>query len=437
MPLWRYTAIPLADTPSGTTPRGRKETTRGQLAGATAADVRAALRRIGLQPVKVQPMRKWRLHRPGGSALGSINESLESMWHRQLRRRRRVTRADLYDSLATMLASGMPILEALDTLVATDRRRGHRQRAARGGPRQTMLLDLHAQLRGGATLHEAMASHSGWFSPVDLAMIEAGHRSGRLPAVLVQLSSREARLDALGQQLAAALTYPALITIVAVAVAVFLSTHTLPDLTTLLVEAGLETPRLTSGLMVTGQLLATWWWLAVATPVFVVLSSVILIKLVGADTLLRLQRLMRRITPLTVRRKALAEATREWAALVGSGIPVGESLRILAPVVSGGLRRALQIASDRLEDGLDLSEALDDPVWFEPEFRRTLQIGQDAGELERMLERIADRYERQANRLIDRAATLLEPCAILFLAGLVGLVVMAAVLPLLRLQEMV
>ena len=92
-------------------------------------------------------------------------------------------------------------------------------------------------------------------------------------------------------------------------------------------------------------------------------------------------------------------------------------------------------AADRVERGEELAEAMDDEIWFDAEFRRLLAIGQSTGELDSLLERIGQRYARQAKRLIDRLAALLEPCVILTLAVLVGLVVMAAILPLLRLQE--
>ncbi|MCH8314446.1 MAG: type II secretion system F family protein, partial [Planctomycetes bacterium] len=85
--------------------------------------------------------------------------------------------------------------------------------------------------------------------------------------------------------------------------------------------------------------------------------------------------------------------------------------------------------------GDELTAALDDELWFDGEFRQLLAIGQATGELDSLLERIGRRYARQAERLIDRLAALLEPSVILTLAVLVGLVVMAAILPLLRLQE--
>ena len=99
------------------------------------------------------------------------------------------------------------------------------------------------------------------------------------------------------------------------------------------------------------------------------------------------------------------------------------------------MARQLHTAADRVERGDELAAAMDDEHWFDGEFRGLLAIGQATGELDSLLERIGRRYARQAERLIDRLAALLEPSVILTLAVLVGLVVMAAILPLLRLQE--
>lgn len=133
---------------------------------------------------------------------------------------------------------------------------------------------------------------------------------------------------------------------------------------------------------------------------------------------------------------AVARVTLQLSELLRTGVPMVEALRVLAPTTAaGGLRRRLESAADMLERGEELSAALNDEHWFDPELRRLLDIGQASGELETLLERIGHRYTRQATRLIDRLTTLLEPAVILTLAVMVGLVVMAAILPLLRLQE--
>ena len=130
---------------------------------------------------------------------------------------------------------------------------------------------------------------------------------------------------------------------------------------------------------------------------------------------------------------AMAQSLAE---LVRTGVPLVESLRVLAPTTgSAALRDVLLRAADRLERGATVAESFEAPAWFDEEFSRLLEIGQATGELAPLLDRIGQRYERSAARAIDRLAQLLEPAAILLLAALVGTVALAAVLPLFQLQE--
>jgi type II secretory pathway component PulF len=138
---------------------------------------------------------------------------------------------------------------------------------------------------------------------------------------------------------------------------------------------------------------------------------------------------------------ALARLASELARMVGAGVPFVEALRVLAPTfrgpVLGSLGRRVRDAAGAAERGEPLDAAFADRIWFDAEWRRLVAAGAAAGELAPMLERLADRQGRRARRQIDRLAAALEPAVTLALAAMVGVVVMAAVLPLIKLQEIV
>jgi general secretion pathway protein F len=415
MSVWRYKAIPFAG--AGGTEGSRSSA--GEISAETAADARASLRRIGLQATDLRQIR---------SLSPKVPEALLS----HLRRRRQPTKSEQFDSLATMLESGLPILECVDALVGAARSR-------RSGTR-SMLIRLREALRAGTSLADAMFAERSWFDEAEIAMVRAGQHSGELPGVLRTLAERHQRTGELTSKLTAALAYPTIVACVGLGVVVFLSTKTLPELTKILDGAGIETPRLTAGVMTFGGVLAAWWWL-LATP----LASLLLASLT-VPALLRRRRVVLpdwtgRLVPHVIRRIAVARFALGMAELVRAGVPVVEALRVLVGTIGGPggsmLGRALTSAAERVERGEDLADALDDERWFEPEFRRLLAIGQASGELETLLQRLGERYERRARRLIDRLAALLEPGVILILAFLVGLVVLAAVLPMIRLQEVI
>ncbi len=430
MSLWRYTAVPMrGGAPGSPGAPGTASLQRGELAGQSGAEVRAALRRVGLQVVELRPARSRGTIRAGASASihSRARQALADTVHRHLRKRRRHQRAELYDSVSTMLASGLPLLEAADSLLHTI--------GSRRGALRSMVAELREALRSGESLASAMRRHPAWFDACEVAMVEAGQHGGTLPDVLRGLAEDHERSGELGQRLSSALAYPAIVAMVGLGVVIFLSRKTLPALAGILTDAHIEVPALTRAVVAFGRVIAGNWALIGFTAIGIV-AAIALAPAAASRAGVKWPAWMRKVSPAVLRRMALGRLCLQLARLLGSGVPMVEALRVLAPTVPGAaLGRRVREGADRVERGEDLSAALDDEYWFDAQFRRLLEVGQASGELEPLLTRLGHRYERQARRLIDRLAALIEPCVILALAFLVGLVVMAAVLPLLRLQE--
>ncbi len=441
--LWRYTAIPL---PHKDAPRSQPE--RGELAADSAAEARASLRRLGL---RVLDLRELRGQATRSDTWPAWSRPVIERWHRHLATRRATLKADALDALATLLEAGIPITDATRTLS---------QAAARRRSTRLMLVRLHEDLKAGHAFPDAMRRQPAWFDAVEVAMLQAGEHAD-LARTLRTLAQRHARAGELTSKLIGALAYPCVVLMVALGVTVFLSTRTLPPLVAILEQAKVPTPTLTRGVMAFGQLLVRGW-------VWILLTVV-----AGAVAISLAPRLLRRHTdpslhsshrpshdpsslshantgrgaaprsfvPRVIRRVALAHAFMGLAELLRTGVPLTDSLRLIAPSVSGplgaSLASALTTAAARIERGEDPSDALDDPRWFDPECKQMLRVAEASGELAPMLQRLGEHAERTARRSIDRLVALLEPAVILILAGLVGLVVMAAVLPMLRLQEII
>ena len=430
MTRWQYSAVPM----NRSEPRRREQ---GELTGATAADVRAALRRIGLQVVDLRPVTERTREGAGGAALSlSFAGGLRRLVDRHLQRRRVALRSDLYDSLATLLEAGVPLSQAIESA----RRASHRKARAIG----RMLVHLGEEVKRGESIDEAMRGCPDWFDDAEIAMVSAAAQAGTLSDVLHTLSERHERTGEVTQKLAAAMAYPLVIVIIGLAVSVFLSTHTLPELVSMLRGSGIEPPTLTLIVMnVGGNLLAYGVWAGLALAAVVV--ALVFIGRAGAGLsrdhrTSRFGLIVRRVMtgPLVRRRIALARALMQLAELVRVGVTLPEALRIAGPVSGqADLGQLLCDAARRIENGEAPAAALDDTLWFDDEFCRLVELAQESGELEPVFERLGNRYVRQSTRLIDRLSALLEPAIILALAVLVGLVAMAAVLPLVRLREIV
>jgi len=412
MELWRYTAV-RCEGSHAVAPR------RGELMGESAAQVRASLRRIGWQVVDLR-----RARRPI-----ALPAHARAAWHRHLRRRRREVRAEVYEGLCSLLESGLPLVECLEVM-------GMERDRWTSRARRNMLIQWREAMRSGASPSEAMAQHPSWFDAIDCAMVESGRHGGMLPSVLKHMAQREERADRLGHQLIAALTYPAIIMVAAIGVAVFLSVKTLPDLANLLATAKIQMPLLTRWVMAAGQFAAKWGVvLLLATIVFA--GIIAIVRRAAIERSPRAARMAASCTPRLLRTWAVARFAQSLADLLRAGVPAVEALGVLTATLSPALARVVKAAAQEIEQGQNLAEALTDPCWFTPQFQRLIHSAQAAGELEATLERLAQRDERSAERQLNRLAALLEPAAILTLATLVGVVVLAAVLPLTRLQEVI
>jgi type II secretory pathway component PulF len=408
MRTWRYAARSVDD--------GSSTTTVGEITAASAADARALLRQIGLRVTEIREL--------GRS--GSVAVRLP-MIARRMRARRTARKAELFDSLATMLDSGIALGEAIAVLSGAV--------SSRRDDGRLMLVQLRDVVHGGEPLATAMSAHALWFDAAEIAMVRAGERSGQLTAVLRGLAARGRERDELVGKLIAALTYPTVVLIVGLAVVVFLSQRTLPSLVGILEGGGVTAPLLTRSVIAAGDVLVRFGWTMPLAVIGIWLGAR-LIRSGRSDGAAS-----GRFVPRAVRAVLLARTYNGLARLVQSGVPLAEAMQIFAPTLGGvgaaHARAQLREAVRRIERGDDASAALGAEPWLSDEHRKLLQVGDEAGELETAMRRLADRFTRQAARRTERLISALEPTVIIVLAGLVGLVVMAAVLPMLRLQQLV
>lgn len=388
----------------------------------TDSAARAALRRAGLNPIAIKPVRARIQSHPAWSDF--IN-------HR-LRARRVHLKADFYDSLSILLDAGIPITVAMGTLAQS---KIGRSRVAE------LAMSIGDAIREGQSLADAMREHPGWFDAAETAMIDAGQKSGEMSTILRRLADRQSRAGELSSKLVGALAYPMLVGVIGVGVTLFLSVKTLPELISILEDAQIETPRLTLAVMELGQFVwhnGSW---VVLSGLLMVVVMLALPRMVSEQRRVILRSWVAKCSPRVFRRTKSADTMLSLAELLETGVSLVESVRVVAPtmrgLLGGQLARSLATAADRIEQGEPIGCLFEDPNWFSEEHRQLMTAGETAGELSTTLARIGELDLRAARRLLDRLTAMLEPAAILVLAVLVGTVVMAAVLPLIRLQEIV
>ncbi len=388
------------------------KTQRGVLQGDTARAVRGSLRERGLNPLLVEEVGDGSGQRRGFGRNGVSNALL----------------AVLTRQLATLVGAGLPIDEALAALAEQDD--NERQRA--------LTLALRARVMEGAGLAQAMAAFPDSFPEIFRATVAAGEQSGHLDTVLARLADYAEARDALRQKLLAALTYPLLLTVVAVAVVAGLLAWVVPQIVGVFQNMQQTLPLATRVLMAISAVLRDWGWL---------LMLAIIAGVIGARLALRRESVQRRWhawllrVPLVgrlVRAANTARAARTLALLAGAAVPLLDALAIAAQVVPNlPMRDALRRAAVRVREGGGFARALGESGQFPPVALRLVASGEKSGELPRMLEEVAAHQQRELDRWLGVLAATLGPLVILAVGAMVLFIVLAILLPIFDLNQMV
>lgn len=324
--------------------------------------------------------------------------------------------------LATLLAVGIPLADALDTLC-----RQH------SGAFRTTLMLVRDRVNSGAALATAMSDQPEVFDEVAVQMVQVGENAGTLDAVLEQLAEFKERSVLLKDRVWTALLYPVVVLTIAMCVSLFLMTFIVPMLLTNLVDAGRELPWPTVVLKgMSDFLLAHGVTLAVGGG----LSFLGLAAFARTESGRRIcDRALLKIPLLgtLLRQQAVARMAFVMATLLRSGIVFVHALDFAARTSKNSvLRDALLRSREAIDAGQDIGAALDATNVLPPMVIHVFSVGQESGRLESMLERLAETYDRQVATTSARFTSLLEPILIVVLAVFVGFILFATMLPILE-----
>jgi len=383
------------------------------LQGDTARSVRGSLRERGLNPLSVEEVREGNERTRGvfsRRGLGSVQLAL------------------LTRQLATLIGAGLPIDEALGAL--SEQAENERQRG--------LTVSLRARVMEGASLAQALAEFPESFPEIFRATVAAGEQSGRLEIVLEKLADYAEARDALKQKILAALAYPLLLTLVAVAVVAGLLTWVVPQIVGVFQNLHQALPLATRALIALSAFLRGWGWLLLLVLVAAAVAARVALR---ADAMrYRWHELLLRM-PLVgrlTRAANTARATRTLALLADSAVPLLDALGIAAQVVPNlPMREALRRAAFKVREGSAFSRALGESGQFPPVALRLIASGERSGELPRMLGEAAAQQQRELDRWLTALTAVLGPAVILAVGAMVLFIVLAILLPIFNLNQMV
>jgi general secretion pathway protein F len=401
MPAFAYQALDQAG-----------KTQRGVLQGDTARAVRTSLRERGLNPLEVTPVTE-------------AQQQGRSMMRRGLSG---AQLALLTRQLATLLKAGLPVDEALAALA--EQNDDERVR--------TLVIGLRSRVMEGSSLASALGDAPESFPEIFRASIAAGEQSGRLDQVLARLADYSEARDALNQKIWAALAYPLLLTIVAVAVVTGLLVYVVPQIVGVFTQMHQILPLPTRALLALSAFIKIWGWLLMLLIIAAVIAGNLAlrteqVRFAWHGLLLRLPLIGR-----LVRAANTARCSRTLALLTASAVPLLEALNIGAQVMPNlPMRAAVKRAAVKVREGGAFSRALAESGYFPPVALRLIASGERAGELERMLEEAANHQQRELDRWMTTLTAVLGPVVILFVGAMVLFIVLAILLPIFNLNQMV
>ncbi|MDE4541670.1 type II secretion system F family protein [Thermoanaerobacterium sp. R66] len=300
------------------------------------------------------------------------------------------------------------------------------------------LNDVYEDVQKGKTLSESMRKHPDVFPMLLFNMIEAGEVSGTLDKVLNEMAEHFEKENNLNQKIKSALAYPAIVSIVAVLVVVFLVTNVLPTFVGMFKNAGAQLPTPTLILLGLSDSIAHYWYVYLGNIVFLIFLLLRIMKTDRGKELFDFLMLKMPIFGSLNVKIITSRFTRTLSTLIGSGIPLMESLSVVEKVVGNTVvANGLKKAEEEIKRGNGLALPLKKIDIFPPMVIQMIKVGEDSGSLDSILKKTADFYDSEVDTAVSQMTTLIEPLIIVFLASIVGFIVVSIVMPMFQMYNFI
>lgn len=328
-----------------------------------------------------------------------------------------------FRTTAALVAAGVPLLRSLEASRAECAHAGFREALA------TILGDVEC----GSPFHEALGRRPREFDAATCALARAGEASGTLDAALSRIAALLERRRALRKRVGGALAYPAVVSVVAIALVGFLTASVVPAIAGLLRSSGAALPWFTQLLLATGACIVNpWAWVACALVGSLAAASCV-VAVRAERVRLGVERglFLLPIVGPALKKADSASCARTLAALLRTGVGLAYGLALSRDVAQSVLhRRALEGVASCVTSGRPLSRGFAEQPWYSPTFVALARAGEDAGVLDDMLERAAEYQEAEVDAAVGALTAIVEPALVVVLGTVVGGIVAAILIPL-------
>ena len=385
--------------------KGKK--VKGKSMAGDEAAVRADLRRRGVVPTRI------RKERQRGSKT-KITTGDIAVFSRQL---------------ATMLSSGIPLVQSFDIVGSGHENAGMRK----------LIMNIKADVEGGSSLAEALAKHPLYFDDLFVNLVESGEQAGALESLLDKIATYKEKTEAIKKKIKKALTYPIAVLVIALIVTTILLIFVIPSFEELFQGFGADLPSFTRMVIDLSQFVREKGWIIAAIIGgagygFIYMKKRSRAMRQGLD---RMALKMPIIGPI-LQKAAIARYSRTLSTMFAAGVPLVEALQSVAGATGNIIyEEAVLSMRDEVATGQRLQVAMENTDLFPNMVIQMIAVGEESGSLDSMSAKVADFYEEEVDNAVDNLSSLLEPMIMAILGVLVGGLVVAMYLPIFKMGSVV
>ncbi|NGP58003.1 type II secretion system F family protein [Paenibacillus thiaminolyticus] len=328
--------------------------------------------------------------------------------------------------LATMARAGIPLAESIRVLEGQTDNKSF----------SAVLHQVLDDLESGTSLSQAAERTPGVFSQMFVNMVKAGEASGKLDEMLERLAVFYEKEHQTREKVKSAMIYPIIMLVMTVVVVTVLMIFVIPKLVLSFTSMDIELPLPTRVVMAISGFMVQYSYLVIPGLVLLPFACMLLLKLPRMQYPWDKAKLRFPILGKLQQKQALARFTRTFASLFSAAIPIVDTLTIAARVTGNEVYgRIIRAAREDVKSGRALSDTFEEHAWFPPMLVQMMGVGERTGNLDEMMEKVADFYERDVETMSDRLKSMLEPLMIVILAVIVGFIVLAVMLPSFKLMD--
>lgn len=330
--------------------------------------------------------------------------------------------------LSTLVDAGLPIVRSLKIL----------EEQQKPGVLKNQLGDVAEDVEGGSSLSEALAKHPKTFDKLYVNMVRAGEAGGVLDSILERLAGFMEKSQRLKKQVISALIYPIAVITAAGGILAAIMILVVPKFEEMFKDMRMELPQMTQMLIGFSKWIQEWWFLIPVIP----FSVWVILKVIGANKtgryVLDKIKLKMPLFGIIISKSTISRFARTLGTLISSGVPILEALSIVRNATGNSVfENAIGRVHDSIREGENIAGPLGQTKVVDAMVLNMVDVGEETGELDKMLLKVADTYDDDVDALVSGMMSLIEPMLIIILGCAVGFIVIALFLPLISLMQQI